>query len=67
MKTVIEYVIAYKDGEEFITENKQEADKHFKKSIKNDVHQYYRKTWVGIDGDYEEDDVEVYFNQIIGA
>lgn len=72
-QSVTEYIISFMDGElhdeydgEFITEDKAEADALFdelKAQHKlNQVDQYIAKTWVWNMSDYDEDTVEVYFN-----
>lgn len=67
MEDVIEYVITMEDGNDFITENKDEADEKFEQLKEldrlNEVGQYYRKTWVYDEEseDYVEDDVEIYY------
>ena len=60
-RKITEYQIIFNDGEEFISENKKEADKEFKQANKNNIHQYFRKDWILVDGDYQEDFVEVYY------
>lgn len=58
--SVTEYVITYLDGDEFITEDKEEADRVFHETQLN-AKQYFRKEWVrDVDGDWTEGDVEVY-------
>ncbi len=62
-KTVTEYYITYKEGlDEFITENKKEADREFENTNKEEIQQYFRKDWVLVDGEYQEDFVELYFS-----
>lgn len=61
MKKVTEYFITFKDGEEFITEDKAEAEKEFESVDKATVNQYFRKDWVFQDGEYGEEYVEVYY------
>lgn len=67
MEDVIEYVIAMEDGNDFITENKDEADERFEQLKELDrldeVTQYYMKTYVYNEEleDYIEDYVEVYY------
>ena len=67
MEDVIEYVIAMEDGNDFITENKDEADERFeqlKELVRiNEITQYYMKTYVYDEEleDYIEDYVEVYY------
>lgn len=52
-RKITEYQIIFNDGEEFISENKKEADKKFKQANKNNIHQYFRKDWILVDGDYQ--------------
>lgn len=67
MEDVIEYVIAMEDGNDFITENKDEADERFEQLKELDrldeVTQYYMKTYIYDEEleDYIEDYVEVYY------
>lgn len=67
MEDVIEYVIAMEDGNDFITENKDEADERFEQLKELDrldeITQYYMKTYVYDEEleDYIEDYVEVYY------
>ena len=61
-ENVVEYVITYKDGDEFITEDKSEADEEFAQADKSKVSQYFRKEWEYGNGNYNEGDVEVYYN-----
>ena len=67
MKKIIgEYYITYKDGNEFITEDLEEAEKVFGESEKDNVKQYFykewEKIWNGVEWEFEEGFVEVYFN-----
>ena len=59
VERAVEYVIYLTNGEEFITENKEEADDLFYEDERA-VDQYYRKVWVKAGGDWVEDDVVVY-------
>lgn len=61
-KAITEYVITYKNNlDEFISENKAETDAEFE-ATKSTVHQYFSKEWVYGNGDYNEGNVEVYYN-----
>ena len=66
---VVEYTITMSEGNDYISEDKDEADAKFeelKQSDKfNDVEQYYAKTWVWDDeyDDWVEDYVEVYYTK----
>ena len=70
-KTITEYTITFEDidEEDFITEDKQEADAKIEELKDNGefykVYQYYAKDWVYNDetGDWEESDVEVYYTK----
>lgn len=69
MEDYIEYVITKKDGNDFITEDKNEADEKFE-NLKlldrlDEIEQYYKKVWVWDEEreDYVEDDVEVYYTK----
>ena len=70
-KTITEYTITFEDidEEDFITEDKQEADAKIEELKENGefykVYQYYAKDWVYNDetGDWEESDVEVYYTK----
>jgi len=64
MKRVKEYQIIFKNGEEYITESKRDADKEFKQCDKDDIEQYFRKDWILVDREYQEDFVEVYYTNI---
>lgn len=64
MRKLTEYVIVYKDGEESISETKQEADDEFKHADKSQIHQYYSKQWYWANGDYQEDEVEVFYSNV---
>ena len=69
MEDYIEYVITKKDGNDFITEDKNEADEKFENLKLLDrlyeIEQYYKKVWVWDEEreDYVEDDVEVYYTK----
>lgn len=59
---VTEYYITYKDRlDEFITEDKEQADEEFRKTDKGIIDQYFRKDWILVDGEWYEDNVEVYY------
>lgn len=60
-KSISEYSIIYKDGEELHTEDKDEAFAEFKIVGDSAVHQFYRKDYILVEGDYEEDWVEVIY------
>lgn len=68
---ITEYTITFEDidEEDFITEDKQEADEKFEELKENGelykVHQYYAKDWVYDEeiGDWEEDYVEVFYTK----
>ena len=70
-KTITEYTITFEDidEEDFITEDKQEADAKIEELKDNGefykVYQYYAKDWVYNDetGDWEESDVDVYYTK----
>ena len=70
-KLITEYTITFEDidEEDFITEDKQEADAKIEELKDNGefykVYQYYAKDWVYNDetGDWEESDVEVYYTK----
>lgn len=70
-KTITEYTITFEDidEEDFITEDKQEADAKIEELKENGefykVYQYYAKDWVYNDetGDWEESDVDVYYTK----
>lgn len=69
MEDYIEYVITKKDGNDFVTEDKEEADEKFENLKLLDrlyeIEQYYKKVWVWDKEreDYVEDDVEVYYTK----
>ena len=69
MEDYIEYVITKKDGNDFVTEDKNEADEKFENLKLLDrlyeIEQYYKKVWVWDEEreDYVEDDVEVYYTK----
>lgn len=69
MEDYIEYVITKKDGNDFVTEDKEEADEKFENLKLLDrlyeIEQYYKKVWVWDEEreDYVEDDVEVYYTR----
>ena len=69
MEDYIEYVITKKDGNDFFTEDKNEADEKFENLKLLDrlyeIEQYYKKVWVWDEEreDYVEDDVEVYYTK----
>lgn len=69
MEDYIEYVITKKDGNDFVTEDKNEADEKFENLKLLDrlyeIEQYYKKVWVWDEEreDYVEDDVELYYTK----
>ena len=65
MKDIIEYNLIYKNGEEFITEDKEEADMKFEED-KEKIEQYYSKQWIQEEDfdDWTEGYVEVFYSNI---
>lgn len=67
MEKITEYTLIFKDntelGEiysgEYITECKNESDKIFEEN-KEQVDQYYAKDWIFVNGDWQEDFVEIF-------
>lgn len=68
---MIEYTILFKENTdmyeqysgEFIATNKWETDDIFKQ-YKEQIEQYFSKEWVNYDGDWIEEDVEVFYSNI---
>lgn len=68
-KNVIEYNIIFKENTElyeeysgeFISEDKEETDEIFNEN-KEQVEQYFSKEWIFNDTDYEEGNVDVFYN-----
>lgn len=60
---VTEYTLIFKDGTEFISEDLDETNTIFEfEKRKDNVDQYYSKTWILVDDDWKEDYVEVFYS-----
>lgn len=59
---IVEYYITLKNGDELITEDKQEADETFEMMDKNSIEQYFSKEWILVGREWEEGHVVLFYD-----